>query len=531
MPFGEKSVDELNKYRDNFNKLLEGTKESIRNRITRIRSKKASNLIISCDNKNALDILEIVTVLRNHILGIKLHSDIYDYGSHSFFDKKLFHNTLKILSIKYDFIIIEDRKFCDIGNTVSMQSEYITEYADLITVHSVPGPGILEGLRDNCLKNNCGVLLISQMSSKDSLIDKEYTEKTLDMARDYKDIVTGFICQQHIDDEFMHFTPGVKLSDGNDSLGQQYNTPQYLIDGVRTDFLIVGRGIYQSFKNLNIYYSKAFMEMLSRIHMYVEDINLLFFRIDNINGKNYDDFIDHVKKYIYLGNDILSDSMIAKKIFEHNIVSIRDIKNGEEPFLYSSGNRGPGYVAIKNLVGKPYLLKELTFALVNKIYDVIGDNRFDFINGNVTGGMIYGWEIMNRMSEYEDRNIPFVYLRSEPKEGGHKELITGNKNNSDIREGMSVLIVEELINFGKTTIHSINTLRNEGYIVEYVACILSYNNKETIRKVEELGVKIIPLITLDRVLDIGLENGLKDPDLIKNYQQFLNNPDEWQKNN
>lgn len=218
----------------------------IKNKICDIIKEKATNVVLSADLTDKRKLIDLLDKTKEYILGVKLHSDIIDdfYGVKDGYTT--FIDDIKQMASDYNFIIIEDRKFADIGNTVNYQSKFITSYADLVTVHSLPGYGVLDGLMENCKKNNCGVLLLAQMSSKGNLITPEYAQKTIEMAKDYEDIVVGFICQEKLTNNFLHFTPGVQLHNKNDNLGQQYNTPQYVIDEKKSDILIVGRGIYMS---------------------------------------------------------------------------------------------------------------------------------------------------------------------------------------------------------------------------------------------------------------------------------------------
>jgi len=218
---------------------------------------------------------------------------------------------------------------------------------------------------------------------------------------------------------------------------------------------------------------------------------------------------------------------IVKSIIQSGAITIRDVDAGEEPFIYSSGNRGPGYIMIKGLVGQPELCQFLISQLVEKLDQEIGTN-IDFVNGNVTGGMIYGWEIMRQLSEIQQREIPFVYLRGSRKEGGHNELITGDLNNPLIKHGMRVLIVEELVNFAETTTNAVQVFREAGYKVNYTTCILSYDHDEANKKLQENNITLIPLITLPELLQIAKENSLIPAHLVDSYLDFLNNPLEWQ---
>lgn len=206
-------------------------------RLREIIQTKKSKICLSADMTSMSDIEKLIDKIGNHICALKIHSDIIqDFDPH----------VIRLLAMTHDFVVIDDRKFCDIGNTVKMQSKSITQYADFITVHAIPGQSIIDGLRENCLENQCGILLIAQMSTKDNLIDRQYTAATINMALNNKDVVSGFICQEKLinSDVFVYFAPGCQLeTTKNDSYGQQYNTPKDLIQkGI--DVLIIGRGLY-----------------------------------------------------------------------------------------------------------------------------------------------------------------------------------------------------------------------------------------------------------------------------------------------
>src|SRR3989338_6291016 len=148
---------------------------------------------------------------------------------------------------------------------------------------------------------------------------------------------------------------------------------------------------------------------------------------------------------------------IATKIIESGQVQIRDVDRGEKPFDYTSGNRGPGYLQIKGLVGQPDTFVFLIRQLAHK---VIREAKFDFVNGNVTGGAIPGWELSRQVSDILGETIPNTYLRGSKKEGGFGELITGIQNNPLIKEGMVALVVEELVNYAETTTNAAEVFRD-----------------------------------------------------------------------
>lgn len=215
-------------------------------KLLNLMEEKKTNLAIAADVTTKAELLKIADELGPEICLLKTHIDII-----SDFDQNLTEE-LKRLSIKHNFLIFEDRKFADIGNTVQYQYRdgiyHISSWADIVNAHSVSGPGIIQGLKEVGLPKERGLLLLAEMSSKGTLAKGEYTAETLKMAQANKDFVIGFITMKKLLDDpcFINFTPGVQLASGNDNLGQQYNTPEKVIGEQKSDIIIVGRGIYKA---------------------------------------------------------------------------------------------------------------------------------------------------------------------------------------------------------------------------------------------------------------------------------------------
>ncbi|MFH1781227.1 MAG: orotidine-5'-phosphate decarboxylase, partial [Patescibacteria group bacterium] len=200
---------------------------------------------IAADLNTSQDILDLLDKIGPEICVAKLHVDVIDDFTPKFTDQ------LVKLKEKHNFLIFEDRKFADIGNTVKMQYAggiyHIVDWADITNAHTVPGPGIIEGLQEVGESKGRGLLLLAEMTPEGTLAKGEYTKESIEMAKKYDDFVIGFITTKKLvdDPKFINFTPGVKFGGGGDALKQQYNTPQDAIKG-GSDVLIVGRGIYEA---------------------------------------------------------------------------------------------------------------------------------------------------------------------------------------------------------------------------------------------------------------------------------------------
>ncbi|KAM9710512.1 uridine 5'-monophosphate synthase [Menidia menidia] len=215
-------------------------------KLLRIMEEKRSNLCLSADVSSGEELLQLAESLGPKICMLKTHVDILKDFTAAFSQK------LQASAEKHNFLLFEDRKFADIGNTVKHQYGggifQISSWSHVVNAHAVPGPGVVQGLREVGKPLGRGCLLIAQMSSQGSLAAGDYTKATLQMAEQHADFVIGFICGSKITErpEFIHMTPGVQLEAGGDKLGQQYTTPEEVIGRKGSDIIIVGRGILEA---------------------------------------------------------------------------------------------------------------------------------------------------------------------------------------------------------------------------------------------------------------------------------------------
>lgn len=208
---------------------------------------KQTNLCLAADLKQADMILRLADKVGPHIAVLKIHVNIIEDFSENFVVQ------LKELARSHNFLLMEDCKFGDIGNTVLLQYRHglyrIVEWADLITVHLVSGASILNALTDALkdITDPRGVFVVAQMSSQGALTTGEYTKAAVKVAEASSNLVVGLVCQSNLSarPEMLQLTPGVHLSSNGDSLGQRYNDPQSVVNA-GADLAVVGRGITES---------------------------------------------------------------------------------------------------------------------------------------------------------------------------------------------------------------------------------------------------------------------------------------------
>ncbi|KAI9504149.1 orotidine 5'-phosphate decarboxylase [Coemansia spiralis] len=210
--------------------------------------RKKSNLSLAADVSTKAELLGLADKVGPYVCVFKTHVDVI-----SDFDSDLV-DQLAALAAKHDFLIFEDRKFADIGNTVKLQygggMYRIADWAHITNCHVIPGEGIIQGLAEVGMPKGRGLLLLAEMSSKGMLATGAYTEKNVDMAI-ANEFVIGFIGSRRFTEErdLITMTPGVGLHASGDALGQQYRTPEMIVTENGSDIIIVGRGIYGAGKD------------------------------------------------------------------------------------------------------------------------------------------------------------------------------------------------------------------------------------------------------------------------------------------
>lgn len=233
-----------------YSKRAEAHPSPLAKRLFSVMEAKKSNLCASIDVRTTKEFLQLVDTLGPYICLVKSHIDIIDDFSIEGTIKPL-----KELAAKHNFLIFEDRKFADIGNTVKAQYSggafKIATWSDITNAHGVTGAGIVKGLKEAAAEVSDeprGLLMLAELSSKGSLAKGEYTKQTVDIAKTDKDFCIGFIAQNDMGGreegfDWLIMTPGVGLDDKGDALGQQYRLVDEVVAG-GSDIIIVGRGLF-----------------------------------------------------------------------------------------------------------------------------------------------------------------------------------------------------------------------------------------------------------------------------------------------
>ena len=188
-----------------------------------------------------------------------------------------------------------------------------------------------------------------------------------------------------------------------------------------------------------------------------------------------------------------------------------------EPFTWTSGITSPIYCDNRMIYSHPEARTFFVQALVSRVKALHVPP--DAIAGTATAAI--GWAAL-----VSDRlNLPFVYVRAKAKEHGAKKRIEG-----DLKPGKHVVVVEDLISTGGSSISTVEALRDEGKaIVTDVVSIFSYEFETATDVATENGVQLHPLTTITSLVKIAQTQGRITEKDAKVIGQFAKEPQQWGK--
>ncbi len=206
-----------------------------------------------------------------------------------------------------------------------------------------------------------------------------------------------------------------------------------------------------------------------------------------------------------------------EKIVAKQLLDIKAVKlSPEKPFTWASGWKSPIYCDNRKVLSYPAARKVVYEAFVEIIKKHFKD--VEVIAGVATGAIAYG------MMVAEVLGLPFVYVRPKAKDHG-----TGAQVEGDLPEKARVVVVEDLISTGGSSLAAVDALHKAGANVLGMVAIFSYNFIKSIRAFENANVELHTLSHYEALLEQAVEeNYIKSEDLNV-LKEWRINPEIWGK--
>ncbi|APY09960.1 orotate phosphoribosyltransferase [Seonamhaeicola sp. S2-3] len=204
----------------------------------------------------------------------------------------------------------------------------------------------------------------------------------------------------------------------------------------------------------------------------------------------------------------------AKKTAEV-LLQVNAIKlSPKEPFTWASGWKSPIYCDNRIILSFPPIRNYVRETMGKQIEKQYG--KPDAIAGVATGAIGIGMLV----AEY--LGLPFIYVRPDAKGHGRKNQIEGF-----IEKGQNVVVVEDLISTGKSSLNAVKALRDAGINVKGMIAIFTYGFDVATKNFEEANVKLQTLGNYESLLEQALETKYISEDQLKTLSEWNTNPSEW----
>ncbi|MGC1515717.1 MAG: orotate phosphoribosyltransferase [Maribacter sp.] len=211
------------------------------------------------------------------------------------------------------------------------------------------------------------------------------------------------------------------------------------------------------------------------------------------------------------------DKNTAKKTAEL-LLQINAIKlKPENPFTWASGWKSPIYCDNRILLSYPIIRNYIRDEMAKQVEQLYG--KPDCIAGVATGAIGIGALIADSL------NLPFVYVRPEPKSHGRQNQIEGH-----LEANQTVVVIEDLISTGKSSLNAVDALRAVDANVKGMLAIFTYGFETALQNFKEKKTELHTLSSYDYLLEQAFETGyIKEAQSIT-LTEWRKNPSQWKAN-
>jgi orotate phosphoribosyltransferase len=205
-----------------------------------------------------------------------------------------------------------------------------------------------------------------------------------------------------------------------------------------------------------------------------------------------------------------NEKAIAEKLLQSGAVKL----SPAQPFTWASGWKSPIYCDNRKLLSFPYVRDFVKSEMCNVIFEEFGDAAM--LAGVATAGIAWGALAADQLK------LPYIYVRPKPKEHG-----LGNQIEGFYEAGQQVVVIEDLISTGKSSLQVVEVLRKAGLEVVGMISIFNYGFDAAVEAFSQAGVPFISLTNYAQLVQIGLEKGIITAEQEALLMDWRRNPAEW----
>lgn len=206
---------------------------------------------------------------------------------------------------------------------------------------------------------------------------------------------------------------------------------------------------------------------------------------------------------------------VAEKVASY-LLDIKAIKlEPTHPFTWASGWKSPIYCDNRKTLSYPEVrsyIKEQFAALVREKYPEV-----EVVAGVATGAIAQGVLVAQEL------DLPFIYIRSSAKSHGLENLIEG-----EYKPGQKVVVIEDLVSTGGSSLQAVEALRNAGCEVLGMLAIFTYGFQKAVDNFEKAGCQLTTLSNYNAMIDLALKTGYIQEDQVEKLKEWRLSPETYQ---
>jgi orotate phosphoribosyltransferase len=205
-----------------------------------------------------------------------------------------------------------------------------------------------------------------------------------------------------------------------------------------------------------------------------------------------------------------NEKIIAEKLLQINAIQLQP----NQPFTWASGLKSPIYCDNRKVLSFPYQRDFIKSEICNVVFE--GFPEADVVCGVATAGISWGAMVADQLK------MPFIYCRPEPKKHG-----LGNQIEGTFEKGKKVVVMEDLVSTGKSSLQVVEVLQQAGLEVVGMIAIFSYGFKSAAQIFKEKNIQLKTLTNYEALIEMAIEKKFIAPELQEVLLQWNKDPQAW----
>jgi len=205
-----------------------------------------------------------------------------------------------------------------------------------------------------------------------------------------------------------------------------------------------------------------------------------------------------------------NEKAVAEKLLQSNAIKL----NPAQPFTWASGWKSPIYCDNRRVLSFPFIRDFIKSEMCNVIFQEFAEA--ELLAGVATAGIPWGAMAADQLK------LPYIYVRPKPKEHG-----LGNQIEGFYEAGQKVVIIEDLISTGKSSLQVVDVVKAAGLEVLGMVSIFTYGFSVATENFAKAGVPFISLTNYGSLIELAVEKGIVSADQQEILMEWRKDPSNW----